>query len=125
VIRPFEDLQRGARDRSEERTEEVELGELVARSLKEQHRDRDLGKMRAALDGRAPGGVEREAEEDEPSYPFERLARRRQRGHAPAHRLAPGEERQVRGGFGSGAHGGANGRLEHRRRIGRRDAFCM
>jgi hypothetical protein len=41
VIRPFEDLQCGAGDRGEERSEKLQFGQLVAGSLEEQHRHGD------------------------------------------------------------------------------------
>src|SRR5215470_9163995 len=64
MIRVFEYAQRGAAaELLDDGLEQREIGERVARALKEQERHVDLREMLRARDARLPGRMEREAEE--------------------------------------------------------------
>ena len=64
------------------------------------------------------GRVERKAEERETGDARQRLARRGARGHPPSHRLSACYQRQVGYDLGARRHRGADGGVEHRRRVG-------
>jgi hypothetical protein len=97
--------------------QQVEIGELVALALEEQHRHADLGQMGAALDRRPAGGVQRKAEEHQAALDRERCLGGGERGHSSAHRLAAGEQRQVRRRRGRRGDRGAHGRKQDRARV--------
>jgi hypothetical protein len=61
--------------------------------------------------------MQRKAEEDQAAHAFEGRLRLRLRGHAPAERLAAGEQGQVRGSPPGGGHGCADGGVGYGGRI--------
>ncbi len=97
VIGAVDDDQLGRRrERANDRFEQRQIGQLVARALQEQHRHPDPRQVLGPRRGRLAGRVERKADEDDGAQAGQRLGRLGLRRHAPAHRLAAGEERQVR-----------------------------
>src|SRR5262245_34768009 len=66
------------------RLEQARLRQPVGGALQEQHRNRNVGKMRGALARGLHGRMQGKAEESEPLYPLKRPLRLRLRGHAPA-----------------------------------------
>src|ERR1019366_4298195 len=90
----------------------------VARALQKEHRAMDIGKMLRALERWLACGMQRKADEDEAANAGQRLLGLRLGGHAPAERLAAGEERQpgaLRRRLGDG---GAHGGMRHGGRVG-------
>jgi hypothetical protein len=76
VIRSLDDVQRRAvAEAATHRLEQPQLGEIVAGPLKEQHRHVDCAQVLGTGVVRPLGGMEREAEKDEPAYTGERLLR--------------------------------------------------
>jgi hypothetical protein len=71
--------------------EQLHLRQSIARALQEQHRDTDLSKVLAPLDGRLAGGMKRKTEEHEAAHAWEHPSRLRLRGHAAAEGLTSGE----------------------------------
>ena len=106
VVGGVDEVERGAGGEGRaDGAEEREVGESVAGALEEEHGLRDFRQVIGALYAGAARRVKREAEENEPFDGVESALCGGFRGHATAHGLAPGEDRQA----GKSGCGGANG----------------
>ena len=124
MIGALKQMQRRARSQAfDDRLEQAQFRQRIARALQEQHRDFDIGEMLGAVAGRLSGRMQRKTEKREPANAGQGRKRLRLRRHSPAERSAARDQRQ-RGTASPGfRHGGANGRMRHRRRIGPLAAF--
>jgi hypothetical protein len=119
VIGRVDDVQRGKRaEFAADRTQQGEIGQGVARALKEQHRKFDLGEMIGALGAWALWRMERKAKENDATRWSERVLCGGLGGQASAHGFTSSEKRQRRRKLMSRGDGSDDGRGENRRRIG-------
>jgi hypothetical protein len=106
-------------------SQEREFRELVAGPLQEEHRNRDVGKVSAALVRRLARRMQRKADEDESAHTRQRRCGLRGRRHAAAERPAACEQGQ----FGQEPRGSgdraANGACATLGESGRFEPFSM
>ena len=100
------------------RPQQLQVGQHVARSLQEQHRDLDVEQVPGALVRRPSRRMQREPEEGQAADARQRRSRLGLRSHAAAERLAAGNERQRRQKPGGCGNRGADRGLGDVRRIG-------
>jgi len=91
MVRAVDDVERRPGQPIDYRTQQCQLGEVVARSLQEEHGDFNLRQVLRPLDARLARRMQRKSNEREAEHIRERRQRLRLRGHPPAHRLAAGE----------------------------------
>ena len=111
----IDDVERRPGQALDDGPQQVEMRQLVARALQEEHGNRDFAQMRGPLDAALAGRMERKADEREPEHVCERRERLRLRRHPAAHRLASGEERESF--LRRGSHHLADAFVQDRRRI--------
>ena len=110
MIRVLDDVEGGARQFLEHSSEQIQLRQVVARSLQEEHGEVRLAQVRRALDAGPLCRMEGKADEAEAEHPGERAGRLGLRGHAPAEGLASREEGQPM--RGAGRHRLAHARVQ-------------
>ena len=68
MIGALKQTQRRARSQAfDDRLEQAQLRQRIARALQEQHRDFDIGEMLGAVAGRLSGRMQRKAEKRQPA----------------------------------------------------------
>ena len=95
VVGVVEELQRRARaELGDQRLQQAQIRQLVARALQKEHRHVHVEEVLRALVRRLARRMQREAKEGEADHAGQRAERLRLRGHAAAEGLAAGDERQ-------------------------------
>ena len=97
MIRAIDDVQRSSRLEScRYGREQPKVRQGIPGSLEEEHRQMHRGEVVGTAGGRLAGGVQREAEKDQPAHAGQRRGGLRARRHAAAEGLAAREERQTK-----------------------------
>src|SRR6476620_6921479 len=112
MIRARDDMQ--GRERSkvcDDGLEQIQLGECIALTRNEEHRDPDCGKMIGTFDTGLSCGMEWEAQEREAADTGQWFDRLSLRSHPAAERSPSGDERQFRREFQRFCGCGANSRM--------------
>jgi hypothetical protein len=97
------------------RTQQLEIGKRIPRSLQEQHRNRNLGKVLGSFCSRLVGRMQRKTEEHQSSHSLQRLLCGSLRGHPSPHGLATRQQRQAGSRLRRRSHCCSDGRGQNSR----------